>query len=72
VTIRLILPGARELAEVLRDLQDCDPVDLSSTAISSIDPFGVDDPCISEGMVHRPIADCREVVCAQCGKVFWQ
>jgi hypothetical protein len=58
--------------EVLRDLPSTDPVDLSSTAISPIDPFGIDDPCISQGMVHRPIADCSEVVCAQCGKVFSQ
>jgi hypothetical protein len=70
--IRIHLPGERELAEVLRDLQDYpDPVDLSSTALTVADPFGIDHDCINpEG--HRPIADCSEVVCVQCGKVFWQ
>jgi len=58
--------------EALRGLPSTDPVDLSSTAITSIDPFGIDDPCITEGMLHLPKADCSEVVCVQCGKVFWQ
>lgn len=72
MTLLIILPGERELSEVLRDLHDTDPVDLSSTAITSIDPFGIDDPCPVNQALHRPVADCSEVVCVQCGKVFWQ
>lgn len=58
--------------EALRDLPSTDPVDLSSTAITSIDPFGIDDPCITSLAGHVTIADCDQVVCAQCGRIFWQ
>jgi hypothetical protein len=69
--MRIHLPGECELAEVLRDLPSDDPVDLSFTATSPVDPFGIDQDCVNpEG--HRTVADCSEVVCVQCGKVFWQ
>lgn len=36
-----------------------------------IDPFGVDNSCISPGG-HAPIAVGGEIVCHHCAKVFWR
>lgn len=36
-----------------------------------IDPFGVDNSCISAGG-HEPIASGGAVVCHHCAKVFWR
>jgi hypothetical protein len=60
-----------ELEQTMRRLQDLlNPMD-PAHPIDPLDPLGIENDCVNP-MGHRPIADCGEVVCQECGRVFWQ
>lgn len=35
------------------------------------DPLALDHDCVNPAG-HHPIADCRDIVCQDCGRIFWQ
>jgi hypothetical protein len=37
----------------------------------SADPFLIDHDCLNPAG-HQAIADCRDIVCRYCGRIFWR
>ena len=48
---------------------------LCEEIVERIDPpdlFNIENACPFNPAGHHPIASCGDVVCPDCGKVFWQ